>query len=57
VNRAGWTGQVKNLINFNVQRKGNVVTNYFKARVIKEVSNIVFGGGVVIVHTNNFVAV
>jgi len=45
---------MEDLVDFHVQREGDVVPDHFKPWVIKEVSNIVFGGGVVVIYTDHF---
>jgi len=38
----GWTGKIVNLINFNIERIGNVVPIQFEIRVLKQLHYIAF---------------
>ena len=56
VNGAGGAGQVINLVDFKIQRKGDVVPDEFKSGVVQNVFNVAFAASEEVVGTNHFVA-
>jgi hypothetical protein len=48
---------VIDLVYFHVERKGDIVPYHLEPRVGQKVRNIVFGGGVVVVDTEDVVSV
>jgi hypothetical protein len=42
VNRTGWTSEVENAIDFNIQGKCNVMTRELKIGMVKKMQNVLF---------------
>jgi hypothetical protein len=56
VNWTSGTGEIVNLINFNIERKGHIVTHYLKVVMGEEVRNVAPSSGKEVIHTKHFVA-
>ena len=54
--RRSGTGQIPDLINFNIKWKADVMAHEFKARMIVEVIDIALGTGKQIIDTQHFMA-
>lgn len=53
----GRAGQIVDLVNLNIERKGYVVTYDFKVWVVEQVEYIVHGAGEKIVNTDNVMSI
>jgi hypothetical protein len=56
VNGRGRTGQIEDLVDFDIERESDVVANDLEQRVIAQVQDIVHRAGVVIIDTEHMVA-
>jgi hypothetical protein len=56
MNRRCRAGEVVDLVDFHIEREGNVVAEYLKARIVKKMQHIVARTGVVIVHAEDVIA-
>jgi len=56
MDRRGGTGEVVNLIDLDVERKGHVVPQQFEPRVAHEMRNVRLAAGEEIIDAQNFVA-
>jgi hypothetical protein len=56
MDRGSGAGEVVNLIDLYVERECHVVPKDFEARVGQEMGDVVLGGGVIVVHTEDLIA-
>ncbi len=56
VDRRGRAGQVIDLVDFDIERKGNVVAHQLEIWVIEEMGDVVLGAGEEVVETDDVVA-
>jgi hypothetical protein len=56
VDRSGWTGQVVNLVGFDIKREGDVMADKLKERILKEMQNISLGPGVEVIYAQDIAA-
>jgi len=54
---AGRASQIKDAVNFNIQRKRHIVPHQFKVRVVEQVRHVGFAAGKEVIDTQHVVAV
>jgi hypothetical protein len=54
MNGAGRAGEIENLVDFNIERMGHVVTHHLEISVVEKMSNIAACSGVVVVNAEHF---
>ena len=57
MDRRGGAGEVVDLVDFHVQRKGHVVAQQFEVRVVQQMSDVVLGAGEEVVDAEHVVAI
>jgi hypothetical protein len=57
VHRGGWTGEIEDLIDLDIERERNVVAHQLEMRVIEHGEDVVFAAGEVIVDAQDVVTV